>query len=205
MQINQKLQCTTFPCEDINQAGYKITQLNLELEKVKILMIIEAMPEDYRNYFYSKGNPEYMVTLLQAFNDAGVQVKNIEEIMDLGIYLTSAIKCAKIGYSISSSTIKNCSHILEKELTQFPDIQVLMLMGDVAIKAFNYISKRTIEKKTIPMGSTYKIRHESFFYNDVRVFPSYLPVGKNYLIEKSKRKMIAEDIRNAMNFIATKK
>ena len=71
-------------------------------------------------------------------------------------------------------------------------------MGDVAIKAFNYIAKRTSGKKAIPNGSTYKIRKAEFFYKDKRVFPSYLQTGKNYLIEKSKRTMIAEDIKNAL-------
>jgi len=33
------------------------------------------------------------------------------------------------------------------------------------------------------------------------VFPSYTPTGKNYLIEKSKRKMIAEDIKAALEFL----
>jgi hypothetical protein len=32
----------------------------------------------------------------------------------------------------------------------------------------------------------------------VRVFPTYLQTGKSYLIEKSKRKMIAEDIKTAL-------
>jgi uracil-DNA glycosylase len=33
------------------------------------------------------------------------------------------------------------------------------------------------------------------------LFPSYLQTGKNYLIEKAKRKMIAEDIKEAMEII----
>jgi uracil-DNA glycosylase len=31
--------------------------------------------------------------------------------------------------------------------------------------------------------------------------PSYTPAGKNFLIEKSKRKMVAEDIREALRQI----
>jgi uracil-DNA glycosylase len=30
-----------------------------------------------------------------------------------------------------------------------------------------------------------------------KVFPSYTPAGKNFLIEKSKRRMVTEDIREA--------
>ena len=72
-----------------------------------------------------------------------------------------------------------------------------MLMGDVAIKSFNYISKRKTNEATIPKGSTYKLRNQSFYYQNIRIFPSYIITGKNFLIEKSKRKMIAEDIKNA--------
>ncbi|NHJ04960.1 MAG: uracil-DNA glycosylase [Candidatus Heimdallarchaeota archaeon] len=164
-------------------------------------MIVEAMPTNSKDYFYSNNSPEYMTTTLQAFNDAECNVNSIEDILNLGFYLTSAIKCAKIGYSISTTTIKNCSQILEKEFQQFPNLKVIMLMGDVAIKSFNYISKRIIGSKAIPDGSTYKIRKNEFYYNNIRVFPSYLPIGKNYLIEKSKRKMIAEDIKNAIKLI----
>lgn len=168
-------------------------------------MIIEAMPIDHNDYVYSKApSPAFMSTLLQAFNDANAQVKSIEDIIELGIYVTTTIKCSKIGYGVSAKSIENCSFILEQEIKQFPNIEVVLLMGDVAIKAFNYISKRTIGEKTIPTGSTYKIRKDKFHYKAIRVFPSYLPIGQNYLIEKSKRKMIAEDITNALEIIKAK-
>jgi uracil-DNA glycosylase len=61
----------------------------------------------------------------------------------------------------------------------------------------NCIAKKNLDKKLIPGGSTYKIRKNKYFYKQLRVFPSYLQTGKSYLIEKSKRKMIAEDIKAA--------
>lgn len=91
--------------------------------------------------------------------------------------------------------------MLEKELAVFPNIEVYMLMGDVAIKAFNYISKKLTGKNTVPSGSTYKLRKEKFFFNGKRVFPSYVQTGQNYLIEKSKRVMIAEDLAEAVRII----
>ena len=71
-------------------------------------------------------------------------------------------------------------------------------MGDTAIRAVNSIAKRQTGKAIIPSGSTYKIRKRRYFYRGLRVFPSYLQTGKSYLIEKSKRKMIAEDIKAAL-------
>ena len=75
-------------------------------------------------------------------------------------------------------------------------------MGDVAIKALNYISVRQIGKRVIPTGATYKLRHNHFYFRDKRVFPSYMPAGKSFLIEKSKRVMVAEDLKNAFALLA---
>ena len=77
-------------------------------------------------------------------------------------------------------------------------------MGDVAIKALNYIAKRAGEKRVIPTGSTYKLRGEKYFFQSKRVFPSYLQAGPSFFIEKSKRKMIAEDIAAALKITKSK-
>jgi uracil-DNA glycosylase len=71
-------------------------------------------------------------------------------------------------------------------------------MGDVAIKAINYIAKRAGEGRVIPAGSTYKIRGQKYYFQGKRVFPSYLQAGPSFFIEKSKRKMIAQDIATAL-------
>jgi len=122
----------------------------------------------------------------------------MEDVLDLGVHVTTAMKCGKTGYSISSKTIGICSGILEREVDLFPNVRAILLMGDTAIKAMNYVAKRNISKRVIPCGSTYKIRRNKYFYKQVRVFPSYSQTGKSYLIEKSKRKMIAEDIKAAL-------
>lgn len=66
-------------------------------------------------------------------------------------------------------------------------------MGDVAIKALNLIARRKTGKACIPAGSTYKIRDQEYFFEGKRVFPSYLQTGKNFLIEKAKQRMAADD------------
>ena len=76
-----------------------------------------------------------------------------------------------------------------------------LLMGDVAIKAINYIATRAGAGRVIPAGSTYKIRDGKFFFRGARAFPSYLQAGPSFFIEKSKRKMIAEDIANVLRLI----
>lgn len=201
MSLTKTLGCQDLPCEDINKKGHFVPEIEVDFEKIKIIMIAEALPDNHVDYFYSKGKPIFMETTIQAFNDSGLNVNSIEEILKLGFYLTTAVKCAKIGYSVPTHAIKNCSLLLEKELDLFPNIKVIMLMGDVAIRALNYIAKRKKEDRIIPAGSTYKIRKDEFYWGEIRVFPSYLMTGKNYLIEKSKRRMIAEDINNAIKYI----
>jgi uracil-DNA glycosylase len=108
------------------------------------------------------------------------------------------VKCGKTGYGIKAATIRECSQLLENELTLFPNVKAYLLMGDVAIKAINYIAKRAGEGRVVPAGSTYKIRGQAYSFRGARVFPSYLQVGPSFGIEKSKQRMIAEDISIAL-------
>jgi uracil-DNA glycosylase len=138
-----------------------------------------------------------------AFQDAGAAVSSLQDILDLGAYLTTAVKCGKTGYGIATATIERCSHILEQELALFPQARVLLLMGDVAIKAVNGIARRAKEPRVIPAGSTYKLRGQAYTWRGMRAFPSYLQAGPSFFIEKSKRKMIAEDIAAALEWVRT--
>jgi len=163
-----------------------------------MVMISEAAPENPADYYYANGNPLFQQTTVQAFKDAGADVTSMKDILDMGVYLTTAVKCGKTGYGIKSGTIRECSTILERELAMFPDVKVFMLMGDVAIKAINYIAGRAGEGRVIPAGSTYKIRGQEYVFRGKRAFPSYLQAGPSFFIEKSKRRMITEDISAAL-------
>ncbi len=52
--------------------------------------------------------------------------------------------------------------------------------------------------------STYKLRDSEFYFNDVRIIPSYIMTGANILIEKSKFQMASEDIQTMMKIIYIK-
>ena len=194
------VKCIDFPCLDVNKDCYLVPNIEVDPAKIKAFMVSEAPPREQNDYFYAKGDPFYMQTTAQAFKDAGFEVTSMENVLNLGVYITTAIKCGKTGYSISSKTVENCSTLLKREMDLFPKIKTILLMGDTSIKSMNYISKRSTGKRIAPSGSTYKIRKNEYFYNDVRVFPTYLQTGKSYLIEKSKRKMIAEDINTALKY-----
>jgi uracil-DNA glycosylase len=201
MQVNEYVKCQDFPCDDVRHECYIIPDIDIKPKNFSIVMISEAAPSKPDDYYYTEGESLFQQTTVQAFNDAGVKVLSIKDILNLGIYLTTAVKCGKTGYGIKTGTIKECSTILEKELALFPEIKVLMLMGDVAIKAINEIARIAGEKRVIPAGSTYKIRGQEYLFRGKRVFPSYLQAGPSFFIEKSKRRMIAEDIREAMKLV----
>lgn len=201
MIISERIRCYDFPCSDVDMNGYSVPSLEIDAEKTKILMITEAPPSDKSDYFYADGNPFYLQTTLQAFNDAGADISSMQAILNLGIYVTTAVKCAKTQYAVSPATMQRCSRLLEEEVVLFPDIRAIMLMGDVAIRMMNDIWKKQTGRRVIPTGSTYRIREQVHYFGTVRVFPSYTPAGKNFLIEKSKRMMVAGDIREALKLL----
>lgn len=167
-------------------------------DAVKLIMISEAPPQNTGDYFDGKGEPSFIRNTNTVFASLGYNYKTYGDYLKSGIYLTTAIKCAKKDYLVSAETIRNCSLNLEKELDEFKNKKVIMLMGDFAIRAINFIWKRKYNKKVIPSGSTYKLRSGVYESNGIRFFPSYTQTGDSFGLEKSKVEMITEDLKNAL-------
>jgi len=201
MKISQCIVCVKFPCQDVKHNRYVVPDVELDPEKIKIVLISEAAPNDPADYYYAGERASYAQTTVQAFNDADLAVSSAQELLEWGVYLTTAVKCGKTGYGIETATVNECSVILEHELAMFTGVQAYLLMGDVAIKAVNAIARRQGQGRVIPAGSTYKIRGGDFRFNEKPAFPSYLQAGPSFGIEKSKRMMIAEDIAAALRLI----
>ena len=202
MQVNEFIACQEFPCKDVRHECYIIPQVDVNPDEISILMISEAAPPERKDYYYMGSESLFEITTLQAFQEAGALVSVFNDLLDHGVYLTSAVKCGKTGYGIKAGIIKECSLILEQEIALFPNVKVLLLMGDVAIKAINYIAKRAGEERVIPTGSTYKIRGQEYYFRGMRAFPSYLQAGPSFGIEKSKVRMIADDIAAGLALVS---
>lgn len=199
MRATDVLRCKDYPCSDVRHDCYQVPDIEIRPGDVSIVLISEAAPGDPADYYYyASGDPLFGQTTVQAFQDAGADVSKVRDIVDLGIYLTTAVKCGKTGYGIKTGTVKQCSLLLEQELAYFPGVKAFLLMGDVAIRAINYVGQRVGEGPVIPAGSTYKIRGQEYHFRGARAFPSYLQAGPSFYIEKSKRKMIGEDIAAAL-------
>lgn len=201
--MNIKRHLTTIAgMNSLEAEALQLPDCELDTEKIKVIMISEVPPQNPGDGFYSSAaQPNYMETTLGLFEKAGVNVKSIQDILDLGIYITTAVKTPKTGYTVEANVIKAHLPVLDEELAMFPNLRVIMLMGDVAKKSVNMIAKAKTKKNIIPSESTYKIRGNEYYWNNVRVFPSYIMTGGNILIEKSKCDMISDDIRRMMALI----
>jgi uracil-DNA glycosylase len=198
MRASDFIGCPDYPCASVRHECYAIPGVDLPPEQVSVVLISEAAPADPADYYYAAGDPLFGRTTVQAFRDAGAQVASVEDILCLGVYLTTAVKCGKTGYGIDKAAVERCSYLLERELALFPEVKAYLLMGDVAIQAVNTIVRRQGAARVIPAGSTYKLRGREYFFRGACAFPSYLQAGPSFFIEKAKRAMIAEDIAAAL-------
>ena len=189
MNVKTELEKTVGSMEHI-----QLNNLEIDPLKIKAIMINEVVPADPFQDFYGQSNADYMSTTIPLFQKAGLQVEDIQDILRMGVYITNAVKTPKSDYAIEKSKIENSLPYLEKELALFPNTKVIMLMGDVAKKAFNMITKKATKKNIVPAISTYKLRNTEIYYRDIRIIPSYIITGGNILIEKSKFNMASEDI-----------
>ena len=179
----------------------RLNDVDVDPESIRAIMINEIVPADPAQDFYGASGEEYLSTTIPLFQQSGLEVQSIQDILGMGVYITNAVKTPKTAYAIEKERIDESLPWLEAELALFPNVQVIMLMGDVAKKMVNMIVKKATKKNVIPSVSTYKIRGEQYHWGDIRVMPSYIITGGNLLIEKSKVRMITEDIAAMMAII----
>lgn len=170
-------------------------------EIIQTIMINEVVPSSPEDDFYGKPDSAYMSTTIPMFRKAGIEIGSVQDILNNGIYITNAVKTPKSEYAVSKESIEDSLPYLEKELALFPNVKVIMLMGDVAKKAFNMICKKATKKNAVPSISTYKLRNTEIFYNGIRIMSSYIMTGQNILIEKSKFEMASKDIETMYRLI----
>ena len=133
MQVNQLIGCRHFPCGDVRHECYVVPDVDVDPQKVSIVLISESAPADPADFYYAAGNPLFAQTTVQAFRDAGTDVASVADILRMGVYLTAAVKCGKTGYGIETATVKECARILEKEIALFPNVRALLLASAWAL------------------------------------------------------------------------
>lgn len=183
------------------ETDMRFNNVEVNPDMIRAILINEIVPSCPENDFYGKPDAAYMTTTIPLFRKAGIEVSSVQDILNNGIYITNAVKTPKTEYAVSKESIEESLPYLERELALFPNVKVIMLMGDVAKKAFNMISKKATKKNAVPSISTYKLRNTEILYNGIRIIPSYIMTGQNILIEKSKFEMASEDIATMYRLI----
>ena len=172
----------------------QLNDVEVDPAGIRAILINEVVPADPAQDFYGASGEEYLSTALPLFQQAGLQVQSIGDVLGRGVYITNAVKTPKAAYTIEKAAIEESLPWLEAELALFPNLQVILLCGDVARKMVNMIVKKATKKNVIPSGATYKLRSGEYRWGAIRVMPSYIITGGNLLIEKSKVRMITEDL-----------
>ena len=157
--------------------GIHLNSIEIDPLTIKAIMVNEVVPSDPLQDFYGSTDADYLKTTIPLLQGAGAEVQSIRDILQMGIYITNAVKIPKTEYAIAKISIENSLPYLEAELSLFSNIKVIMLMGDVAKKAFNMITKKSTKKNVIPSVSTYKLRNSEIYYEGIRVMPSYIMTG----------------------------
>ena len=104
--------------------GIYFNDIEIDPLGIKAVMINEVVPSDPLQDFYGSVHGDYMKTTIPLFRKAGADVTTIEDILQLGIYITNAVKTPKTEYAIDKNTIENSLPYLEAELSLFPNVKV---------------------------------------------------------------------------------
>lgn len=179
----------------------RLNDIDLDPARIRAVLINEVVPADPAQDFYGSGDGAYAASALPLFRQAGVAAETMTALVEMGVYVTNAVKTPKDGYAVSPECMAESLPWLEAELALFPNVQVILLMGDVAKKMYNRIARKTLKKNVIPSGATYRIRDGQYFNGRVCVMPSYIMTGGNLLIEKSKTAMIVQDLARMKELI----
>lgn len=190
--------CIDFPCPDVCHTGNIRPTLPARRDNIRVIMISAAPSADPAEAIADYDDPLVREETIDAFRAAGFDVASVADIRSLGVYVTTAVKCPKIGFGLKPDTIANCSRLLEVELEMFPNLKSILLMGNSAIKAINEIATRQFGGPAIPTGSAYKVKGHEYRLGEISLFPSYPTSGRNLSVEGDRTEVIAVDIRNAI-------
>lgn len=92
MRVPRSVRCKAFSCTDINQEYHVVPGREVSADDIRILMISEPPPEDPEDYLHAKGMPLHLETTIAAFRDAGIEVGSMADILEAGVYITTALK-----------------------------------------------------------------------------------------------------------------
>lgn len=109
--MNAKAELQQFTENNINLT---FNDVIVEPETIQAIMINEVVPIDSDDDFYGKLDSAYMSTTIPLFLQAGIEVNSIHDLLNLGIYITNAVKTPKSEYAVSKESIEESLPALER-------------------------------------------------------------------------------------------
>ena len=107
--------------------GIYLNNIDIPPLTIKAIMINEVVSSDPLQDFYGLPDADYLKTTIPLLQGAGTAVTSIQDILQMGIYITNAVKTPKADYAIDKRSIENSLPYLEAELSLFPNIKLLCL------------------------------------------------------------------------------
>lgn len=190
----ESIHCEAWSCRDVSQSKHLPVKLPVDAEAIRVVVVLDPVRLD--DVEAGEDDP-LSPTVAAAFLAAGYDVTDRDDFDRLGVYVTGATKCPKVGYGLRNETIGACSHLLEAELDRFPNLHAIVLAGDAPIRAINAISYRRYGQPAVPRGPAYKVMGHEYQLGRIRLIPSYPPRG-GHAVETDGLAMIAVDLSNAL-------
>lgn len=111
MNIRKELEKAVGSKEEI-----QLYDLDIDPLKIKAVMINEVVPADPSQDFYGKADADYLSTTIPLFQKAGLPVTDIQDILQMGIYITNAVKTPKSGYAVEKAVLRTVCPIWNRNL-----------------------------------------------------------------------------------------
>ena len=93
--------------------GIHLNSIEIDPLTIKAIMVNEVVPSDPLQDFYGSTDADYLKTTIPLLQGAGAEVQSIRDILQMGIYITNAVKTPKTEYAIDKGSIENSLPYLE--------------------------------------------------------------------------------------------
>ena len=92
--------------EKINDTSkhFQFNDIDVDPLSIKAIMINEVVPADPYQDFYGQYDADYLKTTIPLFQKAGYNVSSIKDILDLGVYITNAVKITATNHQQANPT-----------------------------------------------------------------------------------------------------
>jgi len=192
MLINTRTYLEKYIAENMKNHSsleFELPDYDIDTQKIKAVIVHEDPTNTDDDYF-----------TVPYFRKSGFNVNSIGDVVDIGVYMTSALKIEKAGKSVDPGVLSIYMPVLLHELSMFENLKVIILAGHTSIKAFNYITKWKTGKNLIPSATLNKIREKEYKYNEIKVIPSYKMII-NFAPDGDRSETTCEDIMKMRSII----